>query len=166
MGSGKSTVGECLAKKLGWRFVDLDMAIEKREGRSIADIFRDLGEPPFRRIESELLRYVLQATANPTVIALGGGTFIQSHNREVLRAHNAFTVYLEADFDLLLTRCAAEEGNRPLMQDPVSFRRLFEERQLVYRSAEDVVQVAGKSPREIATEIAVRLGSVRPVVPE
>jgi shikimate kinase len=168
MGSGKSTVGAWLAEKLGWDFIDLDTEIVQREGRSIAETFRQLGELRFRQIESEVLRHVLQAADGPRVIALGGGTFIQSGNREVLRAHGAQTIYLEADFELLLSRCCTEEGTRPLMQDPLRFRRLFDERLPIYRSASAVVQVAGKTPQEIASEIAALREQLtaRPAVPE
>ena len=74
MGAGKSTVGRRLAQKLGWRFIDLDDEIERREHRPIADIFREHGEPYFRSIERLCLKDV--ASFSDAVIALGGGTFI------------------------------------------------------------------------------------------
>lgn len=61
MGAGKTTVGKLLARRLGWKFVDLDDVIVAREGRSIADLFRDSGESYFRRVETECLRTTLES---------------------------------------------------------------------------------------------------------
>lgn len=168
MGAGKTTVGASLAKKLGWRFVDLDAAIEQREGRSIPEIFSADGEPHFRQIESEVLRSIVAGSSGATVIALGGGTFIQPHNRELLHAEGASTVYLEADCDLLHARCSSQDGTRPLLQDPERFRALFEQRQPVYRLADWIVQVADRSADSIADEIAAVLerSAARPAVSE
>jgi shikimate kinase len=152
MGSGKTTVGRELASLLGWRFVDLDAEIVAREGRSIARIFQSEGEPHFRQIESELLAEVLRSSP-AAVIALGGGTFIQPANRKLLRSHEALIAHLDGDFELLNARCCSEDGVRPLMQDPVHFRNLFEQRRPIYRSAEIVVDIAGKAPQAIAAEI-------------
>lgn len=154
MGSGKSTVGEALAELLGWKLVDLDREIVKREGCSIAEIFQSQGEPHFRKIESDVLEQSLRQSRGEVVIALGGGTFIQPCNRELLRQYQAVTVYLDADFDLLLSRCCNDEATRPLLADPERSRRLFEERQPVYQLADSIVQVEGRAPREIAKEIA------------
>src|SRR5215475_1135904 len=115
MGSGKTTVGHELAAALGWKFIDLDAEIVNREGRPIAEIFRLDGEPQFRQIERECLEQVLKSSP-PSVIALGGGTFIQPANRELLRSHAALVAHLDGEFELLNARCCTEEGVRPLMQ--------------------------------------------------
>jgi len=70
MGAGKSTVGQRLAKKLGWKFIDLDAEIERREGRPIAEIFRETGDAYFRNIERLCLKDV--SSSRKSVIALGG----------------------------------------------------------------------------------------------
>ena len=154
MGSGKTTVGACLAEALGWRFVDLDREIVQREGHSIPEIFRTHGETHFRAIETAVLEQVFREKVGPGVIALGGGTYIQPANRDLLSRHGARTVYLAADSALLLERCGAEQGTRPLMQDIAQFRRLHDERQPVYRSAELTVEIANRTPQQIAAEIA------------
>ncbi len=165
MGSGKSTVGAVLAELLGYRFLDLDSEIEKHAGRSIPEIFQAEGEPRFRQIEREVLEQIVGSGGEPAVLALGGGTFIQAANRELLLDRHAITVYLEADFDLLFSRCCNEDGGRPLMLDPERSRKLFEERQPTYRLANAVIQVAGRTPPEIASEIASILGrQARPAV--
>lgn len=154
MASGKTTVGARLAEKIGWRFVDLDLEIELKEKRTISEIFRIEGEARFREVESQALAEILQHGSSPAVIALGGGTFIQHANRELMRDHGARTLYLEADFEVLFTRGCSQTGTRPLMQDQTRFRELFEERQPIYRSADAVVSVGQHSPEEIASQIA------------
>src|SRR5262249_57270029 len=95
MGAGKTTVGRRLAKKLGWKFVDLDGEIERREGRAVADIFKEYGEPHFRDLERLCLRD-LSASSN-TVIALGGGAFIDSQSRDLVEK-SGLTVWLKLSF--------------------------------------------------------------------
>jgi shikimate kinase len=156
MGSGKTTVGRDLASLLDWQFVDLDAEIVARKARPVADIFRSEGESSFRQIETEVLRDVLR-TAAPAVIALGGGTFIQPANRELLRSQAALVAHLDGEFELVKARCCTEEGVRPLMQDAAQFRKLFEQRRPIYRSAEIIVDIAGKTSREIAAEILAQV---------
>lgn len=83
MGSGKSTVGQLLARALGWRFIDLDTVIEAGQGLSIRVIFENSGEPFFRQIEHVALREA--SKTEPAVIALGGGTFAQTPNVDFIR---------------------------------------------------------------------------------
>ena len=75
MGAGKSSVGRRLAKQLGWKFIDLDEEIERRERRQIAEIFREEGEPHFRSLERLCLKD-LSSSASKAVIALGGGAYV------------------------------------------------------------------------------------------
>ncbi len=89
MGCGKTTVGRQLSQQLGWRFVDLDERIEERAGVRISQIFERLGETAFRDLEHEQLDRTLHESVTspvPTVIALGGGTFAQPRNLELLHA--------------------------------------------------------------------------------
>ena len=80
MGAGKSTMGKLIANKLGWRFIDTDAYIEKKEGRSIQDIFTDDGEDYFRSAETDVLRELFKADEK-YVLALGGGTPLLEENR-------------------------------------------------------------------------------------
>lgn len=86
MGAGKSCVGQALSERLGWRFRDLDAMIEAREGRSIADIFRESGESGFRQVEYEVFGELLARLEQeaPLIVALGGGTFAQAENAALL----------------------------------------------------------------------------------
>src|SRR5688572_6922823 len=92
MGCGKSTAGRLLAQRVAWKFVDLDTLIEQEEGATIADIFARQGEPAFRRREHDVLRRLAEESLHQSgqpgagrVIALGGGTFAQPANFELLQ---------------------------------------------------------------------------------
>jgi shikimate kinase len=148
MGSGKSTVGRILAQRLGWGFIDMDERIEARTGHRIAEIFRELGEAAFRGEELAVARELQSATRR--VIATGGGAFAQAKTREALRA-GAFTVFLSGDFDTLARR-VPPDGSRPLAADREIMRRLLEEREPYYRSA-DLIVDATDAPDAIAGRI-------------
>jgi shikimate kinase len=162
MAAGKSTAGRALASLLRWRFVDLDFEIESQAKKSIAEIFAECGEAEFRRREAEALLSVLEGREAPTVIALGGGTFVQPDNAEGLRQRGVRVVFLELPLEQLLKRCHAagerDGGNpRPLAVDEGAFRALYEGRLPFYRRADLTVDVQDKAPEEIAHEIAKRL---------
>ncbi len=125
MGSGKSSVGRALSRRLNWRFEDLDERVEARENRAIADIFRDSGELVFRQAEhAALLELLAEVKASsPVVAALGGGAFIQPENAELLNATGALIIFLDAPASELWQRCRNDEQpvERPLQKDPKQF---------------------------------------------
>ena len=86
MGAGKSSVGQAMGKLLGWAFEDLDERIESREGRAVAEIFRDSGESAFRRAEHAALKELLKELRSGTekVVALGGGAFVPERNAALI----------------------------------------------------------------------------------
>src|SRR5512133_3442701 len=92
MGSGKSTAGRELARLLGWSFTDLDTEVEKREGKTIRQIFAQKGEEYFRNLETKVLRD-LNTLAN-SVISTGGGTPCHSDNMDFM-LENGLTIYLK-----------------------------------------------------------------------
>jgi shikimate kinase len=145
MGSGKSTVGRVLAQQLGWGFVDMDERIEERTGRRIAEIFREQGEPAFRREELAVARELQSAAKR--VIATGGGAFAEDATREALRT-GAYTVWLAADFEALARRVPTD-GSRPLAADREIMRGLLVQREASYRSA-DLIVDAMDTPEAIA----------------
>jgi shikimate kinase len=161
MGAGKSTVGRELASALGSICLDLDDEVEKSQQRPIRDLFRDFGEPGFREIESAALRELLNKLSGNTVVALGGGTFVQPNNVDLLTRFGARVVFLDAPAEELFARCLAatapEENLRPLAADPDAFFSLYKQRQAHYRAAHVVVATSGKTPAEIAREIAIAL---------
>ncbi len=160
MGAGKTSVGIMLGQRLGWRFVDLDRQVEARAGRTVANIFRDLGEDAFRQMETETLAILLHALrdGDPTVVALGGGAFTLPVNRSLLEAAGAFVIYLDAPVDELRKRLGEDDASRPLFLDAERFRLLYEQRQPLYRMAQYRVQTSGKTVAEVAREIESMLG--------
>ncbi len=162
MGAGKTSVGRALACLLGWSLIDLDAEIEMQHQRPIRDLFRLQGEPQFRELESKTLRRMLQAVSAPTVIALGGGTFVQACNADLLRDSGAQVVFLETPLEAMLERCRigtppSAENLRPLAADRDAFRALYGQRLPSYRKADLTVNTAGRTAGENAREIATRL---------
>lgn len=147
MGAGKSTVGAAVAGRIGRAFVDLDREVEGELGMPIDEIFAERGEASFREAEEEVTVEALAETTT-AVIALGGGALGSERVRDSLR-ERALTVLLEVDVEEAWRRAAGH--GRPLARDEESFRRLYDERQPVYREAadaaardeEDVVLAAG-----------------------
>lgn len=162
MGAGKTTVGKALARRLGWRFRDLDDIIEQRQGKPVAAIFAEDGESEFRRAESAALEELLDensATEN-LVLALGGGAFAQANNRRALQEAGIFTVLLEAPLEVLRRRCAADGKTRPLAVDETRFAQLFAERRAAYELAGNRVDTTDKPVEQVAAEIEHMLGAV------
>ncbi len=155
MASGKSTVGPELARRLGWKFVDLDARIEAREGKSIPEIFRKQGEAAFRRAETAALQELTSRLQANSVVALGGGAFAQRSNRDLLQ--NWPTVFLSAPPEELWQRSQQDRTERPLRKDWEQFAHLYAERLPFYREATLTVETAGKDASSICAEIERRL---------
>ncbi len=131
MGSGKTTMARALGRRLGWRVVDVDEAIERREGRSVSRVFAEQGEPYFRRIEREVLLGLL--AERHMVVATGGGTFVQPANRADI-LDNGLAVWLDVPFERVVERVPSD-GRRPLAADREAFAALYAERRAAYRLA-------------------------------
>jgi shikimate kinase len=150
MGSGKSTVGQLLARNMGWPFIDLDATIEAGQGATIRQIFEQEGEPFFRQIEHAALTEA--SKTEPAVIALGGGTWVQEPNLEFIRSTGGATIWLDCSLEELRRRCAGIH-DRPLFRDPESFAQLFNQRLPYYRLAEFRVPTDGQAPEEVVERI-------------
>ena len=156
MGSGKSTIGRHLAHRMGWNFFDIDHEIEAAEKASIAEIFEQRGEPEFRRIEAEILRQHVRwiERGRPAVLALGGGTFAEQANRELLAEHG-ISVWLDCPFESVKRRIAQQHVVRPLARDPEKFAALYEARRAIYALADARVSIESDDPE---TTVGVILG--------
>jgi shikimate kinase len=150
MGSGKSTVGDLLATALGWPLIDLDTVIEAGQGLSIKEIFENSGEPFFRQVEHAAL--TASSQAEPAVIALGGGTFAQPANVDLIRESGGVTVWLDCPPEILRARCEGME-HRPLFRDEQAFTQLFMERVAYYRMADFRISTEGRKPEEVVEQI-------------
>ena len=149
MGAGKTTAGRELAGLLEWGFADLDEAICAAEERGIAEIFRESGEPAFRRRERDSL---LGLTALPRhVIATGGGTYISEENRSVVEAAG-WSVWLQVSLPEALRRCGGGEG-RPVLGSRADVEALFRFRQEYYRCARTVLDTESIPPGQVAPAI-------------
>ena len=146
MGAGKTTVGRHLAHRLGWNFFDTDQEIERAEDATIAEIFASRGEAEFRRIETEVIRQHVKwiERGRPAVLALGGGAFAETRNRELLEP-NGISIWLDCPFPVVERRIA-HDSDRPLARDPVRFAALYESRREHYRLAEVHVTIESDDP--------------------
>ncbi len=100
-GSGKSSIGRKLALRLNLPFYDSDLEVEKAAGMKVEQIFAQLGEPAFRDGERRVIGRLLEQP--PHVLATGGGAFMDIETRALIRSHGV-SIWLRADFDLLLER--------------------------------------------------------------
>lgn len=135
MGTGKSEVGKELAKMLGYKFIDTDELIEKREGIPVSEIFDKYGETYFRKIESEIIEEV--SIMKDVVISTGGGAVIRSENRMNLKK-NSITICLTASPEVIYER-TKDYDNRPLLKtgDPyMRIKELLKEREPYYSEAD------------------------------
>ena len=125
MCAGKTTIGSELALKLGYRFIDLDLYIEQKQGKSISAIFANQGEPFFRELEREALEDMIGQ--ENVVIATGGGTPCQGDNM-VRMNQNGTTVFLNPSLDELVERVEIGKHTRPLLKDktPAEMRQFIE----------------------------------------
>ncbi|HPU08556.1 MAG TPA: shikimate kinase [Candidatus Atribacteria bacterium] len=151
MGSGKTTIGRQLARKIEWQFLDSDDLIEKKSSLSISLIFEQWGEDYFRSLEKAVLKEVAQK--DNVVLATGGGLPAQEDNWQILRKY-FLTIFLQVDFSRLYQRIKGD-SHRPLLSQystAQELEKLYRER-LVYYGRADVIIDGNRSEREIIEEI-------------
>lgn len=152
MGSGKSTLGRGVATALGWRFIDTDKEIERREGLSVSEIFALKGEEAFRRMEHDLIASI--SPDERAVVSTGGGTPCHFDNMELMNAAGV-TVYLKIPAGALARRLLDSRTRRPLIEgkSPEELLRYIEEhlaaREAYYNRAAHVVEGVGIRPEHI-----------------
>ncbi|MBO4790603.1 MAG: shikimate kinase AroK, partial [Oxalobacter sp.] len=143
MGSGKTTVGRLLAKRLGLKFIDSDQEIEARTGATISWIFEIEGEDSFRQREVDTIN---ELTARKGILlATGGGSVIRPENREVLKKRG-IVIYLRASVTNILKR-TQHDRNRPLLQTEdrrAKLEALAKEREPLYQEVADIIVDTGR----------------------
>jgi len=158
MGTGKTAVGKRLAKRLGWRFVDVDQLIEETTRKPIAQIFAEHGEPVFRRLERRFIRHAVQERHQ--VIATGGGAILDPQNRSRLRASGP-VICLTAKPKTILARVGRRLAARPLLSraaDPLArIRALMQERAGVYAKADWALDTTDLSVEEVVERLWEKL---------
>jgi len=163
-GTGKTTVSRLLAARLDYRWIDADAEIERRAGKSIGEIFDELGEPVFRDLEAEVVAELCQWDG--VVLALGGGAVLRETNRRCL-ARCWAVVWLRASVETLAQRIADDPttaARRPNLTNHggrTEIEHLLGEREPIYRACATLeVDTEGKDPAEIADEI---VAAIQPV---
>jgi len=157
MGVGKSSVGRRLAARLGIPFVDADAEIGRAAGMSIADIFARHGEADFRSGEARVIARLLESS--PQVLATGGGAVLNPDTRALIKAKSV-SIWLSADFDVLMRRINKRKNERPLLQtaDPAAtLRALLAERDPIYAQADIAVQSRDVAHDAIVADIVAAL---------
>ena len=151
MGVGKSTIGRILSKRLKFKFFDIDKIIEKNQKKKIYEIFEIKGESFFRDIEEKFtLKFIKKKNS---VIALGGGAFINFKIREsILRNNKSF--WLDAQIDALKTRIRTKK-TRPLLSDnsPQNLQKIYNERKKIYKLANFKINCDNLDKYKIAKKI-------------
>lgn len=166
MGSGKTSVGVKLSYRMKVSVEDTDKLIERREGRSIKDIFADSGEAYFRRRETELLRELTGKRQGQRIYSVGGGTPVNPENRPLLRRLGT-VVWLRIKPETVYTRLK-NDTTRPLLQceDPLGrIRELIESRREAYQACADItVDVDGMEMEDILQKIGKELEKMKILV--
>ncbi|MED0679951.1 MULTISPECIES: shikimate kinase [Aneurinibacillus] len=152
MGTGKTTVGQAIAKRLGWKQVDVDHCIVEATGKEIRDIFREQGEEGFRALETKMLAQVLNGSI-PQVVTTGGGVVTRKQNVELIVRHG-LAVALRATPETIVARLHAD-ATRPLLAGDVerNVRRIMQEREGLYDFAPVQLVTDGKSVAQIVDEL-------------
>lgn len=153
MAAGKTTLAQALGRRLGWRAEDVDLLVEARERRTVADIFAREGEPYFRSVERQIIWSLLPQ--RHAVIATGGGTFVDAENRAAINA-DGVSVWIDVPFEVLLTRIPAD-GRRPLANDRVQMAMLYESRRLAYQQAQLRLDASRARTEELVDQLVEQL---------
>jgi len=157
MGVGKSSIGRRLGARLGIAFVDADAEIERAAGMNIADIFARHGEESFRSGEARVIARLL--STGPQVLATGGGAVMNPATRALIQTRGV-SIWLSAEFELLLRRISKRKAERPMLQtaDPAAtLRELLATREPFYAQADLTVQSRDVPHDAVVAEIVGRL---------
>ncbi len=161
MGCGKTTVGQALAKQLGWEFIDIDRVCEAHTGKSITQIFADEGEKAFRKYEAAQIAE--RSSGNKIVLATGGGAILMPENRYHLQTRGN-VIFLDASIETQAAHIK-NDNSRPLLANSNPYetlQRLYCERKPLYQKIADFkVSVDHQLPIQIADKILslLRLGT-------
>lgn len=155
MGSGKTVVGQEIARRLGRPFVDTDAMVEDAAGMRVAEIFARFGEARFRALERDAIASVsMSGTVRDAVVATGGGAMLDPENRRRLKAIGPI-VWLDADVESIVARVGGDTS-RPLLRGAdvaARVRALLEERESAYATADHRVDTSRRSVTAVADAV-------------
>jgi shikimate kinase len=160
MGTGKTAVGRRLAMLLNMELIDVDTEIEKSQQMTINEIFRQVGEPRFREIETEMIQKLSER--KDVIISTGGGAVLKQKNMDALRKQGII-ICLMASPQTILKR-TSHNSNRPLLkvEDPFEkIKELLNFRKPFYEKADILIDTEDKTPLQIAEEIIDKIKDSR-----
>ncbi len=152
MGTGKSTIGRLLARRLGRAFIDSDKRIEQEAGISIREIFENHGEAYFRQKEKAMIAKI--SRYNHAIIATGGGVVLAPENISRLK-RNGVLICLTASLETIMER-TGRRNTRPLLENDdreVRVANLLKEREALYTIADYCIDTSHVSPQQVINEI-------------
>lgn len=155
MGSGKTTVGRALAKRLGKKFIDLDLAIEGFMEKKISEVIEEFGVDYFRKIENQQL--AMMCKERDAVISLGGGSLISENNQFQIQK-SGHLIFLMADEKTLMNRLETSHV-RPLLKTK-GFYELYEERKRGYMKADLSIRTDEFPPERIVDVIIQEIDGI------
>ncbi|HEX6371275.1 MAG TPA: shikimate kinase [Longimicrobium sp.] len=164
MTSGKSSVGQALARRLGWDFLDFDVEIEHREGRTVKEVIAAAGEDAFRAMEAALTAEVAERPG--LVLAPGGGWITRPEQLDVLGSRT-LSVWLRVSVDETVRRLRDDSIDRPFRDHPDPrgmIAQMLAEREPLYRLADVSVPAEGRSIEDVAYEIETIVRTRREVL--
>ncbi len=159
MGAGKTAIGKIVAAALGLPFVDSDKEIETVSTMTINDLFTNYGEPEFRALEARVICRLIET--GPRVISTGGGAFINAETRALIEEHNAISIWLDADLELLWAR-VSKRNTRPLLKTKnpkQTLKNLMDARYPIYALADVVVKSRDAKKEEVANDVLVAVAA-------
>jgi len=160
MGVGKSTIAKSLAKKLSFDFIDIDEIIEKKEGCSINDIFKNKSEIFFRKLESKITLQELEKSGS--VVSLGGGAFLNKSIRQSVK-NSSISFWIDISLDTLIKRLKKTK-KRPLLANKDLNKvvsKIYLERKKTYNQADFKVKCDSLKKNEIVKKILEKYESAR-----
>lgn len=157
MGVGKTTVGQLIANKLNRDFIDIDQYIEEKYNMPIPQMFKELGEQHFRKIEKETVIDICK-NQHDKIVSLGGGAFQQEEIRETCLT-SSLVLFLDLSWDSWKERMDILVDNRPVLHNRTldEIHELFEKRQLAYSKHHLKIRTDDQTPEEVADSIVNKL---------
>ena len=151
MGSGKSSTGPILAEILKYKYVDLDVLIEKLTKKTIDKVFSDEGEEYFRDLETQCLQEIIKLPS--VVVSTGGGVVLKKENWGILR--QGIIVWLDINKEIALNRLNSKDNIRPLLKGniDVKYEEIFETRKDIYAQADLRVEINNEGVKNVAEKI-------------